>query len=115
MNERFEKVLDLIKTRGVIPTGTSEMIVISYITQANLAIKAYCNIPEKAPMPDGLFFTWVDVATELCSAATRTSKGVISAIKEGDTTIEYQSVPDHMISSVLDAYRSTLNRYRRLA
>jgi len=51
----------------------------------------------------------------LCSAATRTSKGVISAIKEGDTTIEYQSVPDHMISSVLDAYRSTLNRYRRLA
>ncbi|SDN15089.1 hypothetical protein [Acetanaerobacterium elongatum] len=89
---------------------------LSYICQVKEEILSYCNIPQGATMPDGLFYPWV----ELSYAAARQTQtvqgtGAVKSITEGDTTITYD-VGTTVIknSSGLLSYANILNRYRRM-
>ncbi len=89
----------------------------SYIEQSKDSILAYCNIPLKANMPDGLFFVWVEMSYSASKGVTLIEGGgAIKSISEGDTTITYDVgtsvVKDN--STVVVDYKSILNRYRRL-
>ncbi len=88
----------------------------SYIEQAKQEIFAYCNIPEKADMPDGLFYPWVELSyTAAKQAQTIQGTGAIKSISEGDTTVTYD-VGTTVVKSdaALLSYASILNRYRRM-
>lgn len=89
---------------------------ISFIEQAKDGILAYCNIPQKANMPDGLFYAWVEIAYSTSGGtASIEGSGAVKSISEGDTTVQFD-VGTTVVKSDKTAvdYTAILNRYRRL-
>lgn len=120
MRRKADDVLSLLRKRGAVHLDTNEEIVLSYIEQAAFEIKAYCNIPEAAEMPAGLFYVWVEISSTfingMANSAGGAETGVISSITEGDTTIVYEAKSNGGGGNdILSGYRAVLNRYRRLA
>ncbi len=105
---------EMQKRYGVAETEQSRYE--SYIEQAKQEIFTYCNIPEKAAMPDGLYYPWV----ELSHAASRQAQtiqgtGAIKSISEGDTTVTYDVGTTVVKSDAgLLSYATILNRFRRM-
>lgn len=88
----------------------------SHIEQAKDSILAYCNIPLKASMPDGLFFAWVEISYATSKGATMIQgSGAIKSISEGDTTVTYDVGTTVVKGDAVSIdYTAILNRYRRL-
>lgn len=95
------------------------------LENAKEIVKNYCHIKT---IPDGLTFTVVRMAADiymneaiLQTGADKNSaeKGVVSSIKEGDTTTEFsydssKQVQEFFHNGLLKNYRSQLNRYRKV-
>lgn len=88
----------------------------SFIEQAKDSILAYCNIPLKASMPDGLFYAWVEISYATSKGATMIEgSGAIKSVSEGDTTVTFDVGTAVVKSNTVSAdYTTILNRFRRL-
>ena len=94
---------------------------LSYIAQAKTDILTYCRIPLNIKnFPEGLFYTWAEIAWGLQAGGefnSSTSDMTIKSVKEGDSTVEYGSsggvgALTSAVSTV--RYADALNRFRRL-
>ncbi|EDS78169.1 conserved hypothetical protein [Clostridium botulinum C str. Eklund] len=78
-------------------------------------IKDYCHIKE---VPEELNNTVLKMAIDLYRnqnlGEEETPLGSISSITEGDTSISYRSSANEFKDSLLNDYKSQLNRYRKL-
>ena len=93
----------------------NEQQYISFIEQAKDSILAYCNIPLKANMPDGLFFAWVEVAWATSKGTISIEgSGAIKSISEGDTSVTFDVGTKIETTNVSVDYTAILNRFRRL-
>lgn len=100
--------------RGYI-TDTDEPRYQSYIAQAKDAVLAYCNIPLRAPIPDGLFYPWVEIAWGMSNGTvTVEGSGEIKSISEGDTSITFDVGTSVTKTTTTVSYNAILNRYRRM-
>lgn len=94
---------------------------LSYIDQAKTDILTYCRLPLNIQnFPDGLFYTWAEIAWGLQQGGefnSSTADMTIKSIKEGDTSIEYGSsggVGALTSATSTIRYADALNRFRRL-
>lgn len=94
---------------------------LSYIEQAKTDILTYCRLPLNIQnFPDGLFYTWAEIAWGLQQGGefnSSTADMTIKSIKEGDTSIEYGSsggVGALTSATSTIRYADALNRFRRL-
>lgn len=98
---------------------------LSFIRQAKAGILAYCNIPECADVPDGLFYTWVELSRDIAIASEnggRAGSGTVKRVSEGNTTIEFDvgnrasdsSGQAEDISALVLGHSAALSRYRRM-
>lgn len=117
-------VLNLWELRGYITAEqatTGQDKYLSYIDQAKTDILTYCRLPLNIQnFPDGLFYTWAEIAWGLQQGGefnSSTADMTIKSIKEGDTSIEYGSsggVGALTSATSTIRYADALNRFRRL-
>lgn len=78
-------------------------------------VKNYCNLDG---VPEGLKNTVLRMAMDLYRheniGVEGSSSGVVSSIKEGDTTVSYANLQDEFKDTVLKDYSKQLNKYRRI-
>lgn len=111
----------------LIPEQTNRCL--SFIRQAKANILAYCNIPECADMPSGLFYAWVDLSRDIATTSEtagetggKAGSGTVKRVSEGNTTIEFDvgntssssSGQAADISALVLGHAATLNRCRRM-
>lgn len=87
------------------------------IADVEETIKNYCHVEE---MPDGLQNTGYRMAMDLYRneniGSGSAAVGSVSSITEGDTSTSFrQYVDDNFKETVLKNYKSSLNRYRKVA
>lgn len=109
-------VLNEWKLRGYITAEqSSDSKYLSFIDQAKQSILAYCNIPLAAPMPDGLFYPWVEISWATANGmTTMQGTGAIKSVSEGDTTVTYDVGTTVVKNDAMISFASILNRYRRM-
>lgn len=117
-------VLDLWVLRGYITAERAtagQGKYLSYIAQAKTDILTYCRIPLNIKnFPDGLFYTWAEIAWGLQLGGefnSSTADMTIKSVKEGDVSVEFGSasgVAPLTGATSTTSYAVTLNRFRRL-
>lgn len=113
------QVLEEWVLRGYVPADAPDADrgrYLSFIQQAKESILSYCNIPLAAPMPDGLFYPWVEIGWATANGATLVQgSGAVKSMTEGDTTITYD-VGTTVVkgNTVTVDYSTILGRFRRL-
>lgn len=111
--------MELAKLKALlgIEDDSEDTVLEFVIADVEETIKNYCHVEE---VPGGLVNTGYRMAMDLyrnenigsCTGAT----GAVSTITEGDTTTSFrQYVDDNFKDTVLKNYKSSLNRYRRVA
>ena len=96
---------------------SKDVILEFVIADVEETIKNYCHVDE---MPDGLQNTGYRMAMDLYRNENIGSEtgagGSVSSISEGDTSTSFrQYVDDNFKDTVLKNYKSSLNRYRKVA
>lgn len=102
------------------PSDAEKTKCLSYIRQARDAIFAYCNIPERAAMPPGLFYTWTELSHELEQDGVQ--GGAVKSITEGNTTVTFaagettasRANQAASAAALILSHTAALNRYRRM-
>ena len=117
-------VLNLWVLRGYITaeqTTTGQDKYLSYIDQAKTDILTYCRLPLNIQnFPDGLFYTWTEIAWGLQAGGEfniSTADMTIKTLKEGDVSVEFGSaggVAPLTSATSTTSYATALNRFRRL-
>lgn len=87
------------------------------IADVEETIKNYCHVEK---IPDGLIHTGYRMAVDLYRNENIGSEtgaaGSVSSISEGDTSVSFhQYADDSFKDTVLKNYKSSLNRYRKVA
>lgn len=111
--------MELAKLKALlgIEDDSKDVILEFVIDDVEETIKNYCHVDT---VPDGLMNTGYRMAMDLyrnenigsCTGAT----GSVSSITEGDTSTSFrQYVDDNFKDTVLKSYKSSLNRYRKVA
>nr|DAM62201.1 MAG TPA: Head Tail Connector Protein [Caudoviricetes sp.] len=111
--------MELAKLKALlgIEDDSKDVILEFVIDDVEETIKNYCHVDT---VPDGLMNTGYRMAMDLyrnenigsCTGAT----GSVSSITEGDTSTSFrQYVDDNFKDTVLKNYKSSLNRYRKVA
>lgn len=111
--------MELAKLKALlgIEDDSKDVILEFVIDNVEETIKNYCHVDT---VPDGLMNTGYRMAMDLyrnenigsCTGAT----GSVSSITEGDTSTSFrQYVDDNFKDTVLKNYKSSLNRYRKVA
>lgn len=96
---------------------SKDVILEFVIADVEETIKNYCHVDE---MPDGLQNTGYRMAMDLYRneniGSESAAVGSVSSITEGDTSTSFrQYVDDNFKDTVLKNYKSSLNRYRKVA
>ena len=111
--------MELAKLKALLGIeGDSKDVVLEFvIADVEEIIKNYCHVEE---MPDGLQNTGYSMAMDLYRNENIGSEtgavGPVSSISEGDTSTSFrQYVDDNFKETVLKNYKSSLNRYRKVA
>ena len=111
--------MELAKLKALlgIEDDSKDVILEFVIDDVEETIKNYCHVDT---VPDGLMNTGYRMAMDLyrnenigsCTGAT----GSVSSITEGDTSTSFrQYVDDNFKDTVVKNYKSSLNRYRKVA
>lgn len=118
-NTRSGKPMDLAKLKALlgIEDGSKDVILEFVIADVEEIIKNYCHVEE---MPDGLVNTGYRMAMDLYRneniGSETAAVGTVSSISEGDTSTSFQQYVDNNFKdTVLKNYKSSLNRYRKVA
>lgn len=87
------------------------------IADVEETIRNYCHVDE---MPEGVINTGYRMAMDLYRNESIGSEsaagGAVASISEGDTSVSFrQYVDDNFKDTVLKNYKSSLNRYRKVA
>ncbi len=90
--------------------GATETQALSCAEQARLQLAAYCNLPEAAPLPDGLFYGWLALTGALLSLRGDSAPGRVVSVSEGDRTVQFAQEN----TAMPPACRAVADRYRRL-
>ena len=111
--------MELAKLKALlgIEDDSKDVILEFVIADVEETIKNYCHVEE---MPDGLVNTGYRMAMDLYrneNIGNETGAvGSVSSISEGDTSTSFrQYVDDNFKDTVLKNYKSSLNRYRKVA
>ena len=111
--------MELAKLKALLGIeGDSKDVVLEFvIADVEETIKNYCNVEK---IPDGLINTGYRMAMDLYRNENIGSEtgavGSVSSISEGDTSTSFrQYVDDNFKDTVLKNYKSSLNRYRKVA
>ena len=111
--------MELAKLKALlgIEDDSKDVILEFVIADVEETIKNYCHVEE---MPDGLVNTGYRMAMDLYrneNIGNQTGPvGSVSSISEGDTSTSFrQYVDDNFKDTVLKNYKSSLNRYRKVA
>ncbi len=83
------------------------------VERAEMAIRAYCHIPDDEALPAGMKYVWADMAVAGVRMAQESADGAVSKITEGDTSVEYAEPVSR--TSVSEAYAADLRLWRRVA
>lgn len=79
-------------------------------------VKNHCNLDG---VPEGLKNTVLRMAMDLYRheniGSEDSSSGVVSSVKEGDTTVSYANLYSDYKKTVLKDYSKQLNKYRRIS
>ena len=118
-NTRSGKPMDLAKLKALlgIEDDSKDVILEFVIADVEETIKNYCHVEE---MPDGLLNTGYRMAMDLYRneniGSETAAVGTVSSISEGDTSTSFQQYVDNNFKdTVLKNYKSSLNRYRKVA
>lgn len=118
-NTRSGKPMDLAKLKALlgIEDDSKDVILEFVIADVEETIKNYCHVEE---MPDGLVNTGYRMAMDLYRneniGSETAAVGTVSSISEGDTSTSFQQYVDNNFKdTVLKNYKSSLNRYRKVA
>ena len=111
--------MDLAKLKALlgIEDDSKDVILEFVIADVEETIKNYCHAEE---MPDGLVNTGYRMAIDLYRneniGSETAAVGTVSSISEGDTSTSFQQYVDNNFKdTVLKNYKSSLNRYRKVA
>ena len=111
--------MDLAKLKALlgIEDDSKDVILEFVIADVEETIKNYCHVEE---MPEGLVNTGYRMAMDLCRneniGSETAAVGAVSSISEGDTSTSFQQYVDaNFKDTVLKNYKSSLNRYRKVA
>lgn len=111
--------MDLAKLKALlgIEDDSKDVILEFVIADVEETIKNYCHVEE---MPKGLVNTGYRMAMDLYRNGNIGSEtaavGAVSSISEGDTSTSFQQYVDaNFKDTVLKNYKSSLNRYRKVA
>lgn len=111
--------MDLAKLKALlgIEDDSKDVILEFVIADVEETIKNYCHVEE---MPDGLVNTEYRMAMDLYRneniGSETAAAGAVSSISEGDTSTSFQQYVDaNFKDTVLKNYKSSLNRYRKVA
>lgn len=118
-NTRSGKPMDLAKLKALlgIEDDSKDVILEFVIADVEETIKNYCHVEE---MPEGLVNTGYRMAMDLYRneniGSETAAVGAVSSISEGDTSTSFQQYVDaNFKDTVLKNYKSSLNRYRKVA
>lgn len=118
-NTRSGKPMDLAKLKALlgIEDDSKDVILEFVIADVEETIKNYCHVEE---MPEGLVNTGYRMAMDLYRneniGSETAAVGTVSSISEGDTSTSFQQYVDaNFKDTVLKNYKSSLNRYRKVA
>ena len=118
-NTRSGKPMDLAKLKALlgIEDDSKDVILEFVIADVEETIKNNCHAEE---MPDGLVNTGYRMAMDLYRneniGSETAAVGTVSSISEGDTSTSFQQYVDNNFKdTVLKNYKSSLNRYRKVA
>nr|DAO11405.1 MAG TPA: Head Tail Connector Protein [Caudoviricetes sp.] len=79
-------------------------------------VRNYCNLDG---VPEGLKNTVLRMAMDLYRheniGSEGSSSGVVSSIKEGDTTVSYTNLHGEFKDTILKDYSKQLNKYRKIS
>lgn len=111
--------MDLAKLKALlgIENDSKDVVLEFVIADVEEIVKNYCHVEE---MPAGLINTGYRMAMDLYrneNIGNETgATGSVSSISEGDTSTSFrQYVDDNFKETVLKNYKSSLNRYRKVA
>ena len=111
--------MDLAKLKALlgIENDSKDVVLEFVIADVEEIVKNYCHVEE---MPAGLINTGDRMAMDLYrneNIGNETgATGSVSSISEGDTSTSFrQYVDDNFKETVLKNYKSSLNRYRKVA
>ena len=111
--------MELAKLKALlgIEDGSKDVILEFVIVDVEETIKNYCHVDT---VPDGLVNTGYRMAMDLYRNENIGSEtgatGSVSSISAGDTSTSFrQYVDDNFKDTVLKNYKSSLNRYRKVA
>ena len=111
--------MELVKLKALlgIEDDSKDVILEFVIADVEEIIKNYCHVEE---MPEGLVNTGYRMAMDLYRNENIGSEpaavGAVSSISEGDTSTSFQQYVDaNFKDTVLKNYKSSLNRYRKVA
>lgn len=90
--------------------GATEVQAFSCAEQARLQLAAYCNLPESAPLPDGLFYGWLTLTGVLLAWRADGAPGRVTRVSEGDRTVSFAQGDEKLPP----ACKAIADRYRRL-
>lgn len=102
-------LLEELSLRGLL-CGASEKQALSCAEQARVQLAAYCNLPQSAPLPDGMFYGWLTLTAVLISEMEDTSAGTVSSISEGDISVSFNQRGE----SLPPLCKAVADRFRRL-
>lgn len=112
----IDNILKLKPLLGIKEDDKSKDLILEFILEdVRETILNYCNIKE---VPLGLNSIMFKMAVDLYRyenlGSEVNSLGVISSIKEGDTSVSYTNTISDFKDSILKDYKAILNRYRKL-
>lgn len=118
MAKTVNDVLTEWTARGYIaaePSAADTAKYTSFINQGLQSICGYCKLPlDMTGLPDGLFYPWVEISYAIMQGGVfQQSSGVVTSVKEGDTTINFGTNENKAIAPKID-YSSTLNAFKRI-
>lgn len=91
-------------------------LVIFSLDNACEIVRNYCNLDG---VPEGLKNTVLRMAMDLYRheniGSEGSSSGVVSSIKEGDTTVSYTNLHGEFKDTILKDYSKQLNQYRKIS
>ena len=111
--------MELAKLKALLGIGddSKDVILEFVISDVEETIKNYCHVDT---VPDGLVNTGYRMAMDLYRneniGSETGASGSVSAISEGDTSTSFRQYgDDNFKDTVLKNYKSSLNRYRKVA
>ena len=111
--------MELAKLKALlgIEDDSKNVILEFIIADVEETIKNYCHVEK---MPEGLVNTGYRMAMDLYRneniGSEMAAVGTVSSISEGDTSTSFQQCVDNNFKdTVLKNYKSSLNRYRKVA